>query len=55
MNKNKMGRPYISGNPKTIRLTVRLDENEHKELIKKAKTNNMGVAEYIRFLIKRDK
>lgn len=55
MKKNKMGRPFLSGVPKTIRLTVRLDENEHQELQKKAKKNGMGIAEYIRYLIKKDK
>lgn len=53
--KEKKGRPFITGQPKEINLSVRLDKNEHEELKKKAKKNNMGIAEYIRYLIKKDK
>jgi len=51
----KIGRPFTSGKPKNIKTTVLLDEDEHKELQKKAKENGMGIAEYIRYLIKKDK
>ncbi len=55
MKENKKGRPYQSGIPKNIRLTLRLDENEHKILQDKAKKNNMNIAEYLRYLIEKDK
>ena len=51
----KFGRPYITGKPKTINLSVRFDEKEHQELKEKAEKNNMKIAEYIRYLIKKDK
>lgn len=54
-DKKKMGRPFITGKPKKINLSVRLDEQEHQELSKKAKANGMGIAEYIRYLIKKAK
>lgn len=54
-NKKKFGRPYITGKPKKINLSVRLDESEHQELQNKARKNNMGIAEYIRYLIEKDK
>lgn len=52
---NKMGRPYITGKPKNIKTTVLLDEEEHKLLKQKAEKKGMGIAEYIRYLIKKDK
>lgn len=51
----KKGRPYASGKPKKINVSVRFDEDEHKELAKQAKKNNMGIAEYIRYLIEKNK
>lgn len=35
--KEKKGRPYITGKPKSINLSVRLDVEEHQELQKKQK------------------
>ena len=56
MEKNKkMGRPLTSKEARTIRFTVRLDKKEHQELLKKSKTYNMTSAEYIRYLIKKNK
>lgn len=54
-DKKKVGRPYTSGKPKDIKTTVLLDKEEHEELKKKAEKNGMGIAEYIRYLIKKDK
>lgn len=51
----KMGRPLTSDKPRTIRFAVRLDEKEHQELKEKAAKNGMGMAEYIRYLIKNSK
>lgn len=51
----KKGRPYVSGKPKKINVSVRFDEDEHKELTKQAEKYNMGVAEYIRYLIQKNK
>lgn len=52
---NKKGRPYVSGKPKEINVSVRFDKDEHKELVKQAKKNNMGIAEYIRHLVEKSK
>lgn len=54
-SKKKMGRPLTSEKTRDIRFNVRLDEKEHQELIQKAKQHNMKAAEYIRYLIKKDK
>lgn len=51
----KMGRPFISGNPKKIKITIMLDENEHKEIKLKASKNNLTISEYLRRLAKKDK
>lgn len=54
--KNKiMGRPYITGKPKTVKITVLLDEDEHKLLQKKAKEDNVSMAEYLRKILKEQK
>lgn len=53
--KKKMGRPLTSEKARAIRFNVRLDEKEHQELLEKARKNNMKAAEYIRYLIKKDK
>ncbi len=55
MEDSKMGRPYISGKPKTIKITVMLDEEEHKNLKEKASKNNMTMSEYLRYLAKKEK
>ena len=54
-NKKKMGRPLTSDGVRDIKFIVRLDRTEREELDKKAKKNNMTSAEYIRYLIKKDK
>ena len=54
-NKKKMGRPLTSDSVRSIRFTVRLSKEEHQELTRKAKKNGMGNAEYIRYLIEKDK
>ncbi len=51
----KKGPHYKSGIPKNIRLTIRLDKVEHKEMQDKAEKNGMSIAEYIRYLVKKDK
>lgn len=51
----KMGRPLTSEEARTIRFTVRFDKAELDELNAKAKKNNMKSAEYIRYLIKKEK
>lgn len=51
----KMGRPLTSDSVRDIRFTVRLDKKEHQELLEQAKNNNMNAAEYIRYLIEKDK
>lgn len=53
--KKKMGRPLTSEEPRTIRLSLRLDNKEHQELKEKAEKKNMNIAEYIRYLVKNDK
>lgn len=56
MGENKKRGPhYQSGIPKNIRLTIRLDKDEHQELKQKAKDKKMSIAEYIRYLVKNDK
>ena len=50
----KMGRPFITGKPKTVKITVLLDEEEHKILKQKAKENNISMAEYLRKQIKKE-
>lgn len=52
---NKKGRPFITGKPKKIKITVMLDEEEHKELKLKANKNNLTISEYLRSLMKKDK
>ncbi len=52
---SKKGRPYVSGKPKKINVSVRFDEDEHKALTEQARKHSMGVAEYIRYLIKNNK
>lgn len=54
-NKKKMGRPLTSDSARDIRFTVRLSKKEHQDLQEKAKKNNMGIAEYIRYLIQKEK
>lgn len=51
----KMGRPLTSEEPRTIRLSLRLDKKEHEELKEKAKKKNMTISEYLRYLFKNDK
>lgn len=51
----KMGRPFISGRPKTVKITVLLDKQEHELLQKKAKENNISMAEYLRKILKEQK
>ena len=53
-NNKKMGRPLTSYGARDIRFTVRFSKKEHEELIKKAQKKEMGLAEYIRYLIKKD-
>lgn len=55
MENEKKGRPFITGKPKNIKITVMLDEEEHKIIKEKAKKNNMTMSEYLRFLAKKDK
>lgn len=52
---NKMGRPFISGKPKTVKITVLLDEEEHKLLKKLANKQNVTMSEYLRQLLKKQK
>lgn len=54
-NKKKKGRPPMSDKSKTIRFGIRLNEDEHQEFIKKAAKKGMTVADYIRYLVKKDK
>ena len=54
-NKRNAGRPPISGKTKSIRFGIRLNEKEHQELSETAKKNGMSIAEYIRYLIEKDK
>lgn len=54
-NKKVVGRPLTSEKPRTIRFAVRLDEKEHQELQDLSKKNNMTSAEFIRYLIKKEK
>lgn len=53
--KKKMGRPLTSEEPRTIRLSLRLDKKEHQELLEKATKKGMSIAEYLRYLVKKDK
>lgn len=50
-----MGRPFITGKPKTVKITVMLDEEEHRELKCKAKKENKTISQYIRDIIKKEK
>lgn len=50
-----MGRPTLSGKPKNIRFGIRLTEEEHREIKEKAKKKGMSIAEYIRYLIEKEK
>lgn len=52
---NRMGRPYITGKPKTVKITVMLDEDEHKDLKQKAKKENKTLSQYIRDKVKETK
>ena len=52
---NKMGRPFISGKPKTVKITVLLDDDEHKLLKKLAGKQGITMSEYIRQLLKKEK
>ena len=54
-NNKVVGRPLTSEKPRTIRFAVRLDEKEHDELKQLAKKNNMTSAEFIRYLIQKEK
>lgn len=54
-NEKVMGRPFITGKPKTIKITVMLDETEHQELKNKAKKSNKTISQYLRDLVKEDK
>lgn len=51
----KMGRPLTDAGFRKFQLTVRLSNSEHQMLKEKAKANGMGMAEYIRYLIKNSK
>jgi predicted DNA binding CopG/RHH family protein len=51
----KMGRPFLSGNPKKIKITIMLDEKEHQEIKEKASKNDLSISEYLRRLAKKDK
>ena len=53
--KKKMGRPLTAGATRDIRFTIRMAENEHQEIQKKASGKGMSIAEYIRYLVKKDK
>lgn len=53
--RKKRGPHYKNGMPKEKRFTIRLDEKEHQEFIEKAKKKNMTIAEYLRYLVKKDK
>lgn len=48
----RMGRPFMTGKPKTVKITVLLDNDEHKLLQKKAKEFNISMAEYLRKILK---
>lgn len=51
----KFGRPYKSDTKKTIKSTIRFTEEEYKETKEKATSKKMNIADYIRYLIKKDK
>lgn len=51
----KMGRPFLTGKPKTVKITVLLDKQEHEFLQKKAKESNVSMAEYLRKILKEQK
>lgn len=53
--KKKMGRPLTAGDTRNIRFTIRLADNEHEEIKRKAKEKGMSIADYIRYLVKKDK
>ena len=48
--KKKMGRPIV-GEPKDVRLTVRLDKSTYEKLMENCKAEHIGQSELIRKLI----
>ena len=54
-NNKKMGRPFISGKPKSIKITVMLDEEEHQEIKVKAEKANKTISQYLRDIAKKQK
>ena len=48
MKTKKIGRPFITKLPKTVKITVMLDEEEHERLKKKAKEKGLTLYEYLR-------
>ncbi|MBO5138690.1 MAG: hypothetical protein J6B89_03510 [Bacilli bacterium] len=55
MKNENMGRPFISGQPKTVKITVMLDNDEHEDLKEKAQRANKTISQYIRDLVKKQK
>lgn len=51
--KKRTGRPFISGKPKTVKITVMFDDEEHRDLKEKADKENKTLSQYIRDLIKK--
>lgn len=46
----KLGRPF-SEDKKEVKITVRFTKEEHENAKKRAKDNNMNLAQYIRYLL----
>ena len=55
MEEKKMGRPFKNKERKTVKSTIRFTEEEYKETQKKAISKKMSIADYIRYLIRKDK
>lgn len=53
--KKQTGRPVANEEAREIRFGIRMNKKEHEELKNKAKKNNMSVADYIRYLVEKDK
>ena len=48
--KKKMGRPIV-GEPKDIRMTIRVDETTYRKICQKSKELGISQSEYIRNLV----
>lgn len=55
MKDKKMGRPFKDEEKKEVTYKIRFSQEEKNEAEKKASLKNMKLAEYIRYLIRKDK